>query len=271
MYRPALLLVLFALGVSFCSTAFAADRVALVLPHAHSHNDYHQAKPLTDALAHGFCSIEADVFLIDGQLLVGHDPTELRPGRTLQALYLDPLRERVKRREGWVYDKNQPLTLLVDFKTSGAETYQALRKILPDYRDMLSSVKEGKCEQRAIDLVISGSRPQAEVAADAERYAFIDGRIKELNDQTPWQLVPLVSENWNSFFQWRGQGPMPEDEKEKLRRIVQQMHDQQRRLRFWATPETPKFWSELRDAGVDLIGTDDLDALQTFFTKPVAE
>jgi hypothetical protein len=64
------------------------------LIHAHSHNDYEHPRPLLDALDHGFCGVEADIYLVDGQLLVAHDRDKVKPERTLQALYLDPLRER---------------------------------------------------------------------------------------------------------------------------------------------------------------------------------
>src|SRR5712692_10174041 len=42
------------------------------LKHAHAHNDYEHKRPLLDALDHGFCSVEADVFLDGDALLVGH-------------------------------------------------------------------------------------------------------------------------------------------------------------------------------------------------------
>src|SRR4051794_2449732 len=64
------------------------------LVHAHAHNDYEHARPLLDALDNGFCSVEADIHLVDGKLLVAHDRAHVRPDRTLQSLYLDPLRER---------------------------------------------------------------------------------------------------------------------------------------------------------------------------------
>src|SRR5215475_1398103 len=82
-----------------CLAATGDDKATAVVPlrHAHAHNDYEHKRPLLDALDHGFCSIEADIYLVDGQLLVAHDRRDVRPERTLQALYLDPLRERVKR------------------------------------------------------------------------------------------------------------------------------------------------------------------------------
>src|SRR3954470_22936373 len=87
------------------SPLFAAEKYKSIVPlrHAHAHNDYEHARPLFDALDHGFCSVEADVFLAGGKLLVGHTPRDLRPDRTLEALYLDPLRERAKANGGKVY------------------------------------------------------------------------------------------------------------------------------------------------------------------------
>ena len=46
------------------------------LPPAHAHNDYEHRRPLQDALDRGFNSVEADVWLVDGELL-----RRPRPGR----------------------------------------------------------------------------------------------------------------------------------------------------------------------------------------------
>src|SRR6266404_2613066 len=84
------------------------------LVRAHAHNDYEHARPLFDAIDRGFCSIEADVWLVDDQLLVAHDRKQAKLGRTLQALYLDPLRERVRRNGGRVYRHGPEIVLLID-------------------------------------------------------------------------------------------------------------------------------------------------------------
>lgn len=57
---------------------------------------------------------------------------------------------------------------------------------------------------------------------------------------------------------------MPESEREKLLEVVARTHAKGRRIRFWATPESPVLWQELKAAGVDLIGTDELERLSTF-------
>jgi len=78
-----------------------ADASATVKPlsRAHAHNDYEHARPLSDALDHGFCSVEADIWLVGDELLIGHDRKDLKAGRTLETLYLDPLRARIKSNE----------------------------------------------------------------------------------------------------------------------------------------------------------------------------
>lgn len=97
------------------------------LQRAHAHNDYEHDRPLLDALSHGFTSVEADIYLVDGELLVGHDPADLVPGRTLQSLYLDPLARRVRANHGRVYQGSDlSLQLLVDIKNTGAATYTEL-------------------------------------------------------------------------------------------------------------------------------------------------
>src|SRR3954467_12818887 len=70
------------------------------LTRVHAHNDYEHKRPLFDALEHGFCSVEADIYLVDGQLLVAHMRSQVKPERTLEKLYLDPLQERVKQNGG---------------------------------------------------------------------------------------------------------------------------------------------------------------------------
>jgi hypothetical protein len=110
------------------------------LPQAHAHNDYEHARPLFDALDHGFCSVEADIWLTRDGLLIGHDRKDLKPGRTLQSLYLDPLRQRAQANGGRVYSGGPAFYLLIDVKTEAEATYAALDKVLAGYADILTTV-----------------------------------------------------------------------------------------------------------------------------------
>jgi hypothetical protein len=236
------------------------------LPGAHAHNDYQHPRPLLDALDHGFCSVEADVFLTKDTLLVGHTWFDLHKERTLEKLYLDPLRERVKANGGRVYKGGPRVWLLVDVKTEAKSTYQLLDKVLARYGDMLSTVRDGKWEEKAITVVVSGNRARADIAGQKVRYAGIDGRPADLDSTEPAHLMPWISESWTTMFRWRGEGPMPEKERTQLKEFVKKAHQHDRKVRFWATPEKEAVWRELRAAGVDLLNTDKLDALQRFLT-----
>lgn len=253
-----------------CLTIAATARgesPAAPLPQAHSHNDYQHERPLFDALDRGFCNIEADVHLVDGKLLVAHDPEGVKPECTLQALYLDPLQKIIAEREGAIFPDGQRLTLLIDFKTAGPATYAALAKALKPYESFISGLQDGKWEPRQVDVIISGNRPVELVAKDKERLASIDGRLADLANDPPADLVPLISDSWAPHFSWRGAGPMPAAERDKLHAFAALAHAQRRRLRFWGTPDAPEFWQELQSAGVDVIGTDDLALLQAHLTK----
>src|SRR5438046_8544345 len=124
------LLALLAVSSAFLPRPFAAEnaeRALIPLPQAHSHNDYEQKRPLWDALDLGFCNIEPDIYLIDGQLLVAHELKQVRPDRTLVSLYLNPLRDRVRQNSGRVYRNGPSITLLIDINSDAAKTYAALR------------------------------------------------------------------------------------------------------------------------------------------------
>ena len=58
---------------SFVSFDALSQAVAYSQANAHSHNDYEQKNPFHEAYNEQFGSIEADVHLVDGTLLVGHE------------------------------------------------------------------------------------------------------------------------------------------------------------------------------------------------------
>jgi len=109
---------------------------------AHAHNDYEHARPLFDALDQGFCSVEADVHLVDGRLLVTHASSGAQSGRTLRGLYLDPLRRRAQQNSGRVYREGPSVTLLVDIKGDAEATYEVLRRQLAEYTGMLANTDD---------------------------------------------------------------------------------------------------------------------------------
>ena len=246
----------------FLCTAVVLLASPAPLTRAHSHNDYLHARPLADALAHGFRSVEADIWLTNGVLLVAHDLDKTEPGKTLQKLYLDPLRAFV--RTNAAMRSGLPLMLLIDVKSEAEATYEVLRKVLNDYTDILTTFESNAVRTNAVMVVISGNRAETTMKSEPIRLAALDGRLTDLDGNPSAALVPLVSDNWTKHFKWRGAGEFPEEERAKLRSMVQRAHAQGRQLRLWATPDNSRGWKELHDAGVDLLNTDNLRGLETF-------
>lgn len=254
-------------------SAWAADRNHRPSPlwRAHAHNDYEHPRPLLDALDHRFGSVEADIFMVGDQLLIGHTADDLDPTRTLESLYLDPLAKLVKANHGSVYRGwRRPLQLLIDIKTEGSSTYLELDRHLRRYRHLFTTYVHGRVVPGAVTAVISGDRAaRTPMAAQTVRRAFYDGRLTDLGTPAPASFIPLISDNWALTFTWLGEGAFPEAERQKLRSIIGQAHTRGQKVRFWATPDLPgpardALWSELLAAEVDYLNTDDLAGLETF-------
>jgi hypothetical protein len=260
-------------GVSAHSADSQESGQVVPLERAHAHNDYEHERPLYDALDHGFKSVEADIWLIDGELVVSHDdprlPTTEEPQGTLESLYLEPLRRQIKANGGSVYPGDPDyFTLLIDIKSEDVATYRALHEELEDYSGIFTKFGPRGVRDGAVTAIVSGNRPRTLMEAQRVRYAAYDGRIPEDLGNNAQTFVPLVSQNWNNLFTWQGVGPMPEAEREKLHDIVDTAHANGQRVRFWATPELAEtreaVWQELLAAEVDYINTDNLAALEAF-------
>lgn len=228
---------------------------------AHSHNDYLHPQPLADALRHGFRSIEADIWLTNGALLVAHDLDKTTPERTLERLYLKPLRQFVKT------NGTARIILLIDLKSEAEETYAVLREQLRLYSDILTRFESNAIHTNAVTAIVSGARPTSTMRGEKVRWAAVDGRLSDLEKNHPVSLMPLISDNWTKHFRWRGTGELSVEEQKRLREIVGQAHAQGKLLRLWATPDHEIGWRELLEAGADLINTDKLEELARFLSE----
>ena len=232
------------------------------LTRVHAHNDYEHKRPLFDALEQGFGSVEADVYLVNGDLLVAHNREDCRPERNLEKLYLAPLKKRFDEKKE-ILPGLKTLILLIDIKGDALPTYQALEKQIESYKPMLTVFDGDEIKTNAVTIILSGNRPRDYVAKQTKRWAAIDGRLPDLADNPPRSLVPLVSDNWSLNFRWTS-GEFPKDQAANLNEIVTKAHQQGRILRFWAIPDRQEAWNLLYDANVDLINTDHLAELAAF-------
>ena len=238
------------------------------LERAHAHNDYEHQRPLFDALSHGFRSVEADVWLVDGDLCIGHDAPDC--SRTLESLYLEPLAHIARANHGEIYDDStEPLRLYVDVKAGGRAVWDVLADQLDDRPQLVTSWVNDHEVTRAVEVVVSGQLSN-QTFDDRIRWAAGDGRIvtPPPADATSADLV-VLSDNWNKLFTWQGIGPMPADQRQKLRELVDGAHAGGYEVRFWATPDIEPtsrdaVWRELVDADVDQVNTDHLPELERF-------
>jgi hypothetical protein len=225
---------------------------------AHSHNDYEHTRPLQDALNSGFASVEADIYLVDGKLLVAHDRKDVRPERTLEALYLRPMRERILR-SGSVLPGVSTFQLMIDIKANATDVLPVLERTLKPYERLLSHGSSTDYTPGAIEIVLSGDRPIRQLADRRERNIFIDARIEDLKSPQAG-VYRMVSEAWLSHIPWFGSGLISRKHREWLSEYVRRADDLGIKSRFWGLPDTPTGWRILDAAGVSWIGTDKLDA-----------
>lgn len=262
-HRPALAFgaVVAAMAVAAAHPAAAADP-GPALP-AYSHNDYRNARPLADALALGYRGVEADVFLVDGELRVAHERGETSPGRTLAALYLEPLRA-LSERDGAVLADGSPFLLNIEAKEPGRATYDALRAELARFAGILAVVRDGIAVPGLVQVVLVGWHPPlAEMAAESPRYAAVQCRFRDLSaDQAirPAHLVKLVSVRYGDAFDWQGDEAPPPDFRRQLSAIAAAAGAVDGRwLRVYDVPRRSRVYEALLSGGVDLIGTKDLE------------
>lgn len=236
---------------------------------AFSHNDYWRENPLLDALAFRFNCVEADLWLIDGELYVSHERPKPNPAISFRNLYLRPLIERIQANGGKVYPgSDRPFYLMVDCKEQGEAMYKVLKEQMEPYKEYFCSIDNGTYREGAILFFLSGDRPKQSLPWETSRFTFLDGQICDLDAGVPATLAPVVSDNYADFFTWDGTGDMPADQLEKMRRIISRVHEQGKLFRWWGAPDTPVFKRFFIREGVDLVGADDLNNLYNVLENP---
>ena len=219
----------------------------------HAHNDYENDLPFFTAYNTGFGSIEADVFPVNGKLYVAHDKASIRPERSLQTLYLDPLLKTLST------DKSRRLILLIDIK----ENYRISLPILIRELDPLQAI----IASRQLQIVISGNRPTpAEFSNYPDYIHFDDDQIRKSSAEE-WDRVGLVSLRFSNLSSWKGEGKMKKDERLRIKSTVDSVHRAGKEIRFWGSPDNPQAWKMLMKLKVDLIGTDKIAQLAAFIRR----
>lgn len=265
----------------------------------HSHNDYWRDVPFYSALSVGAVSIEADVWLYNETLYVGHDPEALTKERTLEALYINPILDTLQRQnpetpftkgpsKNGVYDTrpSQTLYLFVDVKTDGPTTWPYVIKALEPLRkaDYLTTYRSGNPSplvvQRPITVIGTGNTPLSQIESASERDYFYDAPLGLLNTTgTPPTgaanltnyTSPIASASFSVQIgsivgnKANANHLLNDTQLARLRAQVATAHTKRMAVRYWNLPAWPiatrdALWKLLVDEGVDLINADDLRA-----------
>ncbi len=230
---------------------------------AHAHNDYEHVHPLMDALQNGFISIEADVHLQNGKLLVSHDRPD-KNSSTLEKLYLAPLDSLLKVNSGRVYKGSKTMFyLMIDIKTEAKTTYHAIKQAAANYPALLCTSSEN-C---AVQIFLSGNRPVSLIAMEGYSGLAVDGHPNDVGKGFYSELMPVISDNYKNWSSWNGKTKPTSKDLQRIKELAQRVHAEGKKLRLWAIPDNELAWAALLDAGVDFINTDHLAELNTFLIK----
>src|ERR1700744_807356 len=121
------LLLMAALSLTVRPIEINAQPLTYTVANTPSHNDYEQPTPFWMAWQEQFGSIEADIWLVNGVVLVGHDRKELLAGRTLEEYYVKPLSACVEQNNGYPYaDTARKLQILIDVKEDSVNALAGL-------------------------------------------------------------------------------------------------------------------------------------------------
>ncbi|EDU48423.1 hypothetical protein PtrSN002B_002168 [Pyrenophora tritici-repentis] len=168
----------------------------------HSHNDYWRRVPLYDALRWGCTGVEADVWLFDNELYVGHSTNALTQNNTFRSLYVDPLVRMLDHKneigqfatsydvKNGVFDTEpaRTLVLLVDFKNNGHEIFPVVSQHLSALREKgyLTYYDGNYTIERPITVVATGNAPFDLITANKSyRDIFFDAPLDKLVSSPP--------------------------------------------------------------------------------------
>lgn len=234
------------------------------LQRAHSHNDYEQSKPFHLAYSKGFGSIEADIHLKDGILLVGHNAEDLTSTRSLESLYLIPLNQIINSNDSHTpyNDAYKKIQLLIDIKSSANATLDILIQVLSKYPAII--------ENPLVTICISGNRPDADKILVYPDYIKFDGRPYEVYTEAQWKRIGMISDNYSNYIKLSKETPQQfQIDSAKIRKSIQLAHTHLKPFRFWGNPDNEDNWKFLWNEQVDFINTDQVESLSIFLNKPV--
>ncbi|KAL8889673.1 MAG: hypothetical protein Q9215_003083 [Flavoplaca cf. flavocitrina] len=263
----------------------------------HSHNDYERNMPLYDALNTGCISVEADIWLQDGELLIGHEKGSIDPARTLKSLYLDPLVSILSDRNPdldlndgtdhsaslkgvFSTDASTALILLIDIKTESVDSLPVLMDQLSPLRDqgLLTHFDGSQMIQGPLTVVGTGNTNFDTIFNEKDRTVFFDAPLdNDWSEDSPASKAYSKDNSYYasvSFDKSIGKpsflGDLSDEQTKKVKDQIQGAHDRGLKVRYYDTPSglgEKSIQEQLWKEGVDVLNRDDLKAAKEFLEK----
>jgi hypothetical protein len=255
------LAILFFAAVCGSSTMAAQESCPRAELPAYAHNDYENDKPLIDALRLGYQGVEADVFLIDGVLRVGHDRRHAAKRLSLEHMYLEPL-QRLATRCGGIVTEGAEFMLIVELKEASRPAFDSLLALIGRYRDMLWYADRDSLRGRAVMVRLVGWHPPpsqlgtSQMANARLHYKLTRPQRPKFNEQLSWLFWMLSADYGKSIAGW-----LPTNaRRDRWLRVFHELADSGRTIRVYNVPRDSAVYRQLLAAGVTLIGTKTLAA-----------
>lgn len=224
-----------------------------------SHNDYLQKNPFETAHALNVGYVEADVFLQGDELMVAHTTGEIKPDRTLEILYLDKIKHKLQENEGSLFpDASRKMTLMIDLKTEGIPTLNAIVQHLKKYPELTTT--------NTLTIAISGNVPDTAQWKNYPTFITFDGRPYKNYSAKHLERISFISDNFRNYSSWKGRGEIPERDLKQLEAVISDVRNNGKKIRFWAAPDVPACWDLLMHLGVEVIGTDQPEKLHDYLS-----
>jgi hypothetical protein len=245
----------------------------------HSHNDYWRKAPLLSALQAGCIGVEADVWLVEDDLYVGHSTSSLTSNRTFKNLYVNPLLDILAKQNpsttfhpdrdsppNGVFDTDsaQTLVLLVDFKTDGHSLWPHVYAQLDPLRQagFLRNFDGKSVIERPVTVVATGNAPFDLLTSNfTYRDIFFDAPLDRMGSEGAFPnqksgqgtvgTAPMGGSSYNitnSYYASTSFGASigsvwsdpSTSQLEHIRAQIQGAHDQGLKARYWETPAWPR-------------------------------
>ncbi len=249
-----MLLKLYCITICILIVTFCNAQVLI-----HSHNDYTHAHPFWDAFNNKAAVIEADVYNVNGVLIVAHDKKDIQPKNTLDSMYIKPIVQLFNNHS----DSIVPFYLMIDIKENATDVLPVLIKTLQQYNYAFNR----QVNPNAVQIFISGERPPDTTFHNYPSYIMFDGLPNKTYAPKDLKKIVMISDNFRNYSFWNGVNILPVADSIKISNVIKEGHAKGKPVRLWGAPDTEQCWLTLIHLQANFINTDKVEACRKFLNS----